>query len=84
MLTDESDPQSIAQQNNLIQQSDSGALEEIINQILADNPEAVNEIKSGSKKSKKIRAFLLGQVMQKTKGQANPKIVSEILSKKLG
>jgi aspartyl-tRNA(Asn)/glutamyl-tRNA(Gln) amidotransferase subunit B len=41
-------------------------------------------VKSGGKKSKKAMGFLLGQVMQKTKGQANPKVVSQILSKKLG
>ena len=40
--------------------------------------------KPDSKKSKKARGFLLGQVMQKSKGQANPKVVSEILAKKLG
>jgi aspartyl-tRNA(Asn)/glutamyl-tRNA(Gln) amidotransferase subunit B len=74
----------IYKENNLIQKSDAGELETIVDKILAENPKAVDDVKSGGKKSKKAMGFLLGQVMQKTKGQANPKIVSQILSKKLG
>ena len=73
----------IAEEHNLIQQSDAGQLEAIVEQALAENPGAVDDAKSGGKKSKKARGFLLGQVMQKTKGQANPKVVSEILDEKL-
>jgi aspartyl-tRNA(Asn)/glutamyl-tRNA(Gln) amidotransferase subunit B len=78
------EPQVLAQELNLIQKSDAGELEAIVDQILAENPNAVEDVTSGGKKSKKARGFLLGQVMQKTKGQANPKVVSEILNKKLG
>ena len=78
------DPQVLAEELNLIQKSDAGELETIVDQVLADNPKAVDDVKSGGKKSKKAQGFLLGQVMQKTKGQANPKVVSEILGKKLG
>jgi Asp-tRNA(Asn)/Glu-tRNA(Gln) amidotransferase B subunit len=39
---------------------------------------------TSTKKSGKVRAFFMGQVIQKTKGQANPKVVNELLSKKLG
>jgi aspartyl-tRNA(Asn)/glutamyl-tRNA(Gln) amidotransferase subunit B len=77
-------PQIIAKELNLIQKSDAGELETIVEQVLAENPKAVEDVKSGGKKSKKALGFLLGQVMQKTKGQANPKVVSEILDKKLG
>ncbi len=77
------EPQVLAQELNLIQKSDVGELEQIVEQVLADNPKAVEDVKSGGKKSKKAQSFLLGQVMQKTKGRANPKVVSEILSKKL-
>ena len=78
------DPRTIAEEHNLIQKSDAGELEGIVEQVLAENAQAVEDVKSGGKKSKKAMSFLLGQVMQKTKGQANPKIVSEILGKKLG
>ncbi len=77
-------PQIIAKELNLIQKSDAGELETIVEHVLAENPKAVEDVKSGGKKSKKALGFLLGQVMQKTKGQANPKVVSEILDKKLG
>jgi aspartyl-tRNA(Asn)/glutamyl-tRNA(Gln) amidotransferase subunit B len=76
-------PETIAKELNLIQKSDAGELEKIVEQVLSENPKAVDDVKSGGKKNKKAMGFLLGQVMQKTKGQANPKIVSEILSGKL-
>jgi aspartyl-tRNA(Asn)/glutamyl-tRNA(Gln) amidotransferase subunit B len=78
------EPEVLAQQLNLIQKSDTGELEKIIAQVLAENPDAIKDVTSGGKKSKKARGFLLGQVMQKTKGRANPKVASEILDNKLG
>jgi aspartyl-tRNA(Asn)/glutamyl-tRNA(Gln) amidotransferase subunit B len=77
------EPEIIAEELNLIQKSDAGELEKIVEQVLLENPKAIDDVKSGGKKSKKAMSFLLGQVIQKTKGQANPKIVSEILSRKL-
>ena len=76
-------PMKIAEKFNLIQKSDAGEIETLVDEIIAANPQAVEEATSGSKKSKKARGFLLGQVMQKSKGQANPKVVSAILDKKL-
>lgn len=81
MADTQKDPLSIAEELNLIQKSDAGELEAIVNQVLAENSQAVDDVKSGGKKSKKAQGFLLGQVMQKTKGQANPKVVSQILAK---
>jgi aspartyl-tRNA(Asn)/glutamyl-tRNA(Gln) amidotransferase subunit B len=84
MVETNKDPWDIAEELNLIQKSDAGELEVIVDKILAENSKAVDDVKSGGKKTKKALGFLLGQVMQKTKGQANPKVVSQILSKKLG
>jgi len=78
------EPEALAEELNLIQKSDAGELEAVVEQVLADNPNAVEDVTAGGKKSKKARGFLLGQVMQKTKGQANPKVASEILARKLG
>jgi len=78
------EPDVLAQELNLIQKSDAGELEQTVDQVLAENPQAVEEVTSGGKKSKKAQGFLLGQIMQKTKGQANPKVASEILARKLG
>jgi len=78
------EPEVLAEELNLIQKSDAGELEAIVDQVIADNSKAVEDVTGGGKKSKKARGFLLGQVMQKSKGQANPKVVSEILANKLG
>jgi len=74
----------VAREHNLIQKSDAGELESIVEQVLEANSQAVADVTAGGKKSKKAIGFLLGQVMQKTKGQANPRVVSEILNKRLG
>jgi aspartyl-tRNA(Asn)/glutamyl-tRNA(Gln) amidotransferase subunit B len=76
-------PRTLAEQLNLIQKSDAGELEGIIDEVLKGNPQAVDDFRAGGKKSGKARGFLLGQVMQKTKGRANPKVAAEILDKKL-
>jgi len=76
-------PDVIAAELNLLQKSDAGELESVVDEVLAANPDAVADAASGGKKTKKARGFLLGRVMQKTKGQANPKVVSQILDKKL-
>jgi len=76
-------PRELAQQLNLIQKSDVGELDKIVDEVLKDNLQAVEDFKAGGKKSGKARGFLLGQVMQKTKGRANPKVAAEILDKKL-
>ena len=77
------DPMQIAEDKNLIQKSDSGEIEALVDQVIAENPKAVDDAKNNPKKAKKSTGFLMGQVMQKSKGQANPKIVSHILNQKL-
>ncbi len=76
-------PATLAEELNLLQKSDAGELEKMVDAVLADNPKAVEDVTSGGKKSKKARGFLMGQVMQRSKGQANPKVVSQILAGKL-
>ena len=73
----------LAKELNLIQKSDAGELEAIVVQVIAANSKAVADVKEGGKKCDKAKSFLLGQVMQKTKGRANPKVVSQILDEKL-
>jgi len=84
MVATGKEPEALAEELNLIQKSDAGELEQIVDQVLEENPKAVEDVTAGGKKSKKAMGFLLGQVMQKTKGQANPKVVSEIFARKLG
>lgn len=75
------EPMTIAEQENLIQNSDTGALEAIVDQVIAENPEPVEQFKAGEQK---VLGFLVGQVMKLSKGQANPPMVNDILKKKLG
>jgi aspartyl-tRNA(Asn)/glutamyl-tRNA(Gln) amidotransferase subunit B len=71
----------IVEEKGLTQVSDTGELEKICKEIVDANPQAIEDFKNG-----KDRAFgaLVGQVMAQTKGQANPKIVNEILKKLIG
>ena len=62
------------------QSSDSGALEKIIDEIIAANPKQLEQYRAG--KTTMI-GFFVGQVMKASKGQANPQLVNELLNKKL-
>ncbi|MFA5865263.1 MAG: Asp-tRNA(Asn)/Glu-tRNA(Gln) amidotransferase subunit GatB [Phycisphaerae bacterium] len=84
MLVCTDDPQVIAEREKLIQVSDVSALETIIDEVLAANPKAMEDARTPGKKQQKSVGFLLGQVMQKSRGQANPQVVSEILGRKIG
>jgi aspartyl-tRNA(Asn)/glutamyl-tRNA(Gln) amidotransferase subunit B len=77
--SDKSARQIVAEQR-LVQISDSSAIDDIVSRILADSPAEVQAYKSGKTK---LLGFFVGQVMKETRGQANPKMVNEILKKKL-
>ena len=68
------------EEKGLGQISDSGAIEEIVAKVLAGHSDEVSAYKGGKTK---LMGFFVGQVMQATRGQANPKLVNEILKKKL-
>ncbi len=81
MLQTGKDARAIVREKGLEQVSDTGAIEQYVDQAIADNPGPVEEYRSG--KPKAIQ-FLVGQVMKKSKGKANPKLVVEMLKNKLG
>ncbi|PKL46847.1 MAG: Asp-tRNA(Asn)/Glu-tRNA(Gln) amidotransferase GatCAB subunit B [Planctomycetes bacterium HGW-Planctomycetes-1] len=83
MAESKEQPGKLAEKLELLQKSDAGELEKIVDEVIASNPQAVEDAKSGDKKSKKAHGFLMGQVMQKTKGTANPQVVAKILGAKL-
>lgn len=70
----------IVETKGLRQVSDSGALEKIIDEVIAKNPQMLADYKSGKEK---LFGFFVGQVMKESKGQANPTMVNELLKKKL-
>lgn len=72
--------QQIAQAQNLMQESNSDLLQGLIDEVLAGNPQKVAEYKNGKKS---LLGMFMGEVMKKTKGKADPKIASELLSKAL-
>ena len=63
------------------QSRDTSALEKIIDEVLAGNPKQVEQYRAGKKT---VIGFFVGKVMELSKGQANPKLVNELLGKKLG
>lgn len=75
------DPEKIAESRNLLQVSDEGAIAEIVAQVLADNPKAAEDVKSGEMKA---IGFLTGQVMKLSQGKANPALAQQLIKKQLG
>ncbi|MBF0447328.1 MAG: Asp-tRNA(Asn)/Glu-tRNA(Gln) amidotransferase subunit GatB [Magnetococcales bacterium] len=75
------DPEQIIVAKNLKQVTDSGAIEAVVDKILADNPEQVEQYRAGKTK---VLGFLVGQVMQATRGKANPAMVNSVLKNRLG
>ena len=74
------DPITIVEEKGLKQQSDPKELENLINKVIIENPKNVEAYKSGKDK---LFGFFVGQVMKNSNGKANPKLVNEILKKKL-
>jgi aspartyl-tRNA(Asn)/glutamyl-tRNA(Gln) amidotransferase subunit B len=62
------------------QSRDTSAIEKILDEVLAANPKQVEQYRAGKKT---VSQFFVGQVMQRSKGQANPKLVNELVAKKL-
>ena len=73
-------PEKIVEEKGLVQVSDTGAIEAIIDEVLAKEAGQVAEYRSGKEK---LFGFFVGQVMRASKGKANPALVNEILLKKL-
>ncbi len=74
-------PEQIVQEKGLTQVSDEGALEKIIDEVLAKNPAQAAQFKEGKQQ---VLGFLVGQVMKASGGKANPGKVNELLKRKLG
>jgi len=74
------EPARIVEEKGLVQVSDSGAIEKIIDEVLAANPDNVAEYRGGKEK---LFGFFVGQVMKASKGKANPALVNEVLMQKL-
>lgn len=80
MFQNGKDPESVIKEKNLVQVSDTSAIEKIIDEVIAANPGQHAQYKSGKDK---LFGFFVGQVMKAMQGQGNPGVVNEILKKKL-
>jgi aspartyl-tRNA(Asn)/glutamyl-tRNA(Gln) amidotransferase subunit B len=74
------DADAVIEEKGLKQVTDTGAIEKVIDEILAANPGQVEEYRSGKEK---VFGFFVGQVMKASKGKANPAAVNELLKRKL-
>jgi aspartyl-tRNA(Asn)/glutamyl-tRNA(Gln) amidotransferase subunit B len=70
----------LAQEHNLVLQSDGDTLQTLINEVLAANPEKVKEFRKGKKA---LLGMFMGEVMKKTGGKADPKLTTELLTRSL-
>ncbi len=75
------DAAAIVEEKGLKQISDSGAIEAMLDQVIADNPGQVEQFKSGNEK---VLGWFVGQIMKASQGKANPAMVNQLLRKKLG
>ncbi len=75
------DPSAYVEKHGLVQISDTSAIEEAVDRVIAANPTEAEAFKGGKTK---LISFFVGQVMRETKGKANPGLVNELLQKKLG
>ena len=74
------DPEEITREKGLEQVSDVAQLEGVVDEVISENPEAADKVRAGQLNT---IGFLVGRVMKKTRGQANPGLVNELLRSKL-
>ncbi len=80
MMATGKDPDTVVKEKNLVQMSDAGDLQKMVQEIIAENPGQVTEYKAGKTK---LMGYFVGQLMKKTKGRANPKMANELFAKEL-
>ncbi|MBI4428439.1 MAG: Asp-tRNA(Asn)/Glu-tRNA(Gln) amidotransferase subunit GatB [Ignavibacteriales bacterium] len=80
MLATNDSPKAIVEKKSLVQVSDEGAIEKVVDEILSKNKEQVEKYRSGKNQ---VFGFFVGETMKAMKGKANPRIVNEILRRKL-
>jgi aspartyl-tRNA(Asn)/glutamyl-tRNA(Gln) amidotransferase subunit B len=72
--------EEIIETGGLKQITDETSLEKVVGEVLKENPQGVNDFKAGKEKA---LGYLVGQIMKKTKGKANPQLVNRFLREKI-
>lgn len=82
MQTSDDGPRAIAERKNLLQVSDEGAIAAIVDEVLADpaSARAIEDIKNGNDK---VIGYLVGQIMKKSQGKANPALAQKLIRERL-
>ena len=80
MLTTGHDPAQIVKERGLVQMSDEGELAALVTEIVAANPAQAQQFREGKTK---VLGFFVGQLMQKTRGQANPQLANQLFTREL-
>ena len=73
-------PEAIVEERGLVQVTDTAAIEDIVQEVLDENPSEVQAYRGGKTK---LLGYFVGQVMKETRGKANPQLVNQILKEKL-
>ncbi len=73
-------PRALVEEEGLLQISDQSELDQLVERVIADNPDSAANYRAGKTKA---LGFLVGQIMQATKGKANPQLVNQLLAEKL-
>ncbi|WP_347491333.1 Asp-tRNA(Asn)/Glu-tRNA(Gln) amidotransferase subunit GatB [Desulfoscipio sp. XC116] len=74
------DPDKVVEEKGLVQISDTGLIDKVVEEVIAANPKSAEDYRAGKEKA---IGFLVGQVMKSTKGKANPGVVNKLLKEKL-
>jgi Asp-tRNAAsn/Glu-tRNAGln amidotransferase B subunit (PET112 homolog) len=80
MVKDDKAPKDLVKDLGLEQVSDSNELQKMVDETLAENPQSIADFKAGKDRAV---GFLVGQIMKKSRGKANPAMINEMLLKKL-
>ena len=80
VLTEDIDPSKYVEENKLGMISDTATIDKVIQEVLADNSKSIEEYRNGNQK---VIGFLIGQIMRKLEGKANPQLVNSQLKEHL-
>ena len=80
MLETGKDPETVVAEKNLLQVSDESELLDLVQSIISDNPSQAEDFRNGKTK---LMGYFVGQLMQLTKGKANPKLANTLFNQEL-
>jgi len=84
LITGDGEVDTIIEEQGLVQMTDTGAIEAVVDEVISENShEVANYRAASSDKRSKMLGFFVGQVMKKSQGKANPQAVNQILASKL-